>query len=70
MFLFIGIINIPSRIIFGIVADRKIMTAFNINTICFGLCAIINFFYFVLNNFGLQIVYAVVSAIGMGKSVK
>jgi hypothetical protein len=63
---FKGIVNIPSRIIFGIIADRKWITAFNINTMCFALLAVINFFYFLLNSLGFQVFYAIVFAIGMG----
>jgi hypothetical protein len=62
----LGGANIPARILFGIIADRKWITAFNINTICFALLAVINFFYFLLNSFFAQIFYAVVFAIGMG----
>ena len=63
---FEGIINIPSRIIFGIVADRKWISAFNINTMCFALLAVINFFYFIFNSFSFHVFYAIVFAIGMG----
>jgi len=60
----IGIVNIPARMLFGAIADRKWISAFNLNTFSFILCAGINLVYFSLNNEWLQITYSVVFAIG------
>lgn len=61
----IGIVNIPARIAFGIVADRKWISAFNLNTVSFLIVALSNWFFFVLTNFWSQAIYAVTFAIGI-----
>jgi hypothetical protein len=57
-----------SRVLFGIVADRKLLSAFNLNTISYILLAVINMLMFSFRSFELQIVYGVFYGIGAGES--
>jgi hypothetical protein len=63
----LGIVNIPARIILGMIADRKIMSAYNLNTLSYVLLAAINLLMFAMQTLELQIIFAVVFGIGAGK---
>ena len=62
-----GIVNIPARIFFGFVADRKIITAVNLNTMCVLIGSVPLFSMFILQKaYWSQLVFAVVFALGIG----
>ena len=60
-----GIANIPMRIFFGFMCDKKFMKAINMNTLCLLLAIFSLFSYFFLTNFALQIGFAIVFSIPM-----
>jgi predicted MFS family arabinose efflux permease len=62
----IGIVNIPARLGFGFLADRKILSAVNLNFLCIIIATIPVWLYGLMNTFALQIVFAVFFAIGIG----
>ncbi len=67
----IGILNIPFRLIFGWVADRRFITPLNLNTLCV-ITATVPFFFYkeVLSNYEWgQYTFACVFAIGIGKEM-
>jgi hypothetical protein len=57
-----------SRIIFGIISDRKLVSAFNLNTISYIMVAVINLLMGSFKLLELQIVYAVFYGIGAGRN--
>ena len=62
----IGAVNIPVRIIFGFVADQKIITAVNLNTGSVFVSTVPLFFYIIMQYFyWSQILFSVVFAIGI-----
>ena len=61
----IGIVNIPGRLVFGFLADRRYLSSINLNTIATGIIAIIVLIYFSFTSFGTQIFFAIIFAIGM-----
>lgn len=67
MFAFEGIVNIPFRMLYGLVADRKIISAINLNTIACLIATIPFFFYWRLTTFYTQAVFSVAFAVGVGK---
>lgn len=50
----IGIVNIPMRILFGIICDRKIIKPIHMNTVCIFFAAGSMYSYFYLTNFHSQ----------------
>ena len=62
LFSIIGIVNIPFRITFGFLADRKYVSAVTMNTICFFVATLCLFSYYFLNKFWMQAVFAVLFA--------
>jgi predicted MFS family arabinose efflux permease len=65
----IGITNIPFRMLFGLIADRKLVSAINLNTISVAIATAPLFLYSVLQKeYWSQIVFVIVFAIGMGKT--
>ena len=64
----IGIVNIPARMIYGIIADRQFISAINLNTFAVVLATIPLMFYFLLKTTYLtQILFVSVWAVGIGK---
>ena len=64
----IGIVNIPFRMLFGFLADRRFITPINLNTMAVFVATVPLFFYqFMQYNFGTQVVFVVLFAIGIGK---
>ena len=61
-----GIVNIPSRILIGTIADRKIITAVDLNTVFMLLGTIAIGAYYFLTSFWTQIAFAVVYAVAIG----
>ena len=59
----IGIVNIPMRIIFGFIVDRRIIRAIHMNTVCVFIASISLYSYYFLTNFPSQAVFAVFFAI-------
>jgi predicted MFS family arabinose efflux permease len=61
----IGIVNIPFRMLFGMIADRKILSAVNLNTLCVS-CVTLSLFLFPLlkSEYKYLIGFAVMFAIG------
>ena len=64
-----GLVNIPGRIIFGILADKTSIAAVDMNTLCSLLMTITYLVYFFLNEFWMQIIYAIVYAVAMGMNI-
>lgn len=65
----IGIVNIPARMAYGFVADRRFILPINLNTFSVIVGTVPLFFYFQLQlAFWSQIVFSVLFAIGIGKS--
>ena len=61
----IGIVNIPVRMLFGLVADRKIIAPINLNTMSVMVATAPLFFYFALTTFSTQAIFSVMFAIGI-----
>jgi MFS family permease len=61
----IGIVNIPVRIIFGFLADRKFVSAINMNTLCTLTACLILFTFYALTTFWMQACFAVLFAIAI-----
>ena len=59
----IGIANIPSRILFGLLADQKLTKSINLNTICTLLVAVSLFLYLPLVSFWSQACFSVLFAV-------
>lgn len=64
----IGIVNIPMRLFFGFVADRKILTAVNLNTIAIAIASISVWIIGFLTTFPGQIAFGVIFAFGTAGS--
>jgi predicted MFS family arabinose efflux permease len=67
----IGILQIPFRLIFGWVADRRFISPLNLNTLCVIIATVPFFFYkevFSNDEWG-QYTFAVAFAIGCGKEM-
>lgn len=65
----IGIVNIPARMLYGFIADRRIILPINLNTFSVIVGTLPLFFYFKLQAaFWSQIFFAVAFAIGIGKT--
>lgn len=63
----IGIVNIPARMAYGFVADRRFIAPINLNTFSVVLGTLPLFFYFKLQvAFWSQILFSVLFAIGIG----
>lgn len=60
-----GILNIPMRILFGFLCDKKLIAPISMNTICLFLAMISLFSYYFLISFPLQIGFAFVFSIPM-----
>ena len=57
--------------LFGIIADRKIVSAVNLNTFCVSIATLPLFLFFKLKqDYVTQIVFSVLFAIGIGKQLK
>ncbi len=64
----IGIVNIPFRMIFGFVADRKFISAINLNTISVLISTVPLFFIEVfIKAYWSYLIFVILFAIGMGK---
>jgi sugar phosphate permease len=61
----IGIVNIPGRITFGFVADRKFIKAINMNTICISVATACLFVFYQLKSFWWQAGFAVLYGTAM-----
>lgn len=61
----IGMTNIPIRIFFGFLSDRKFLQAIHMNSFCLLLASVLLFGYFFLHTFELQIVFGFLFAIPM-----
>ncbi|RNA36815.1 monocarboxylate transporter 2 [Brachionus plicatilis] len=59
----IGMANIPIRILFGFLCDRKLLRAIHMNSFCLLLAAVLLFSYNYLNSFMLQIVFGFLFAL-------
>lgn len=65
----IGIVNIPARMAYGFIADRRFISPINLNTLSVAIGTIPLYFYFMLQyNFWTQATFAVFFAIGIGKT--
>ena len=63
----VGIVNIPARLAYGFLADRRFVSAVNLNTISSFIAMMALFFYFKLQfTFWSQVTFAVFFAIGLG----
>lgn len=63
----VGIVNIPARLAYGFLADRRFVSAVNLNTISSFIAMMALFFYFKLQfTFWSQVIFAVFFAIGLG----
>lgn len=61
----IGIVNIPFRILFGMIADRKILSAINLNTFCVSVLTLALFLFpWLKTDYYYLIGFAVLFAIG------
>lgn len=64
----IGIVNIPARMLYGFVADRRFVSAINLNTFAVVLGTVPLFIFTLLvKTYWSQVVFAIVFAIGIGK---
>lgn len=64
----IGIINIPARMLYGIIADRQFVSAINLNTFAVALATVPLVFYYLLKRTYLtQVLFVSVWAVGIGK---
>lgn len=62
----IGIVNIPARMLFGFIADRKIISAINLNTFSVLVSTVPLFLYIILQHaYWSQILFAVFFAFGI-----
>jgi len=61
----IGIFNIPFRVMFGFLADRKFITAVDMNTACILIGSATMFSFFFLTQFWELVIFAVVFAFAM-----
>ena len=59
----IGIVNIPFRMFYGFLADRKVMSATNLNTLAVIICTVPFFIYHFLDSFETQLIFAVATGI-------
>jgi predicted MFS family arabinose efflux permease len=66
----IGIVNIPVRILFGFLVDKKIASAINMNTVCTLTACLTLFTYYALDTFMLQAGFAVLFAISIGENLR
>lgn len=65
----IGIVNIPARMIYGFIADRRYIAPINLNTFSVLVATVPLFFYFTLQKtFITQIIFSIAFAIGIGKN--
>lgn len=65
----IGIVNIPARMAYGFIADRRFILPINLNTFSVVVGTVPLFFYFKLQlAFWSQVVFAIAFAIGIGKN--
>ena len=64
--MFKGIVNIPARLIFGFLADKRSLSPVNLNTLCVVLATATLWSYAFLTTFYTQIGFAVAFAIGIG----
>jgi predicted MFS family arabinose efflux permease len=63
----IGIVNIPFRMLFGLVADRKIISAVNLNTMCVLISFLsLAFFEVLLKAYWSCVLFSTLFAIGIG----
>ena len=62
-----GIVNIPSRLGFGFIADRGFIAAIDLNTFAVGLYTAVVLAYFMFTTFISQLVFAAIFALGIGK---
>lgn len=62
----IGIVNIPFRMLFGLVADKRYITPVNLNTLAVIICTVPLFFYELLqHSFWSQAVFSFFFAVGI-----
>jgi MFS family permease len=61
----IGIVNIPSRIIFGLLADRNFLSAISMNSICTLTACATLFTFYALTTFWMQACFAVLFAVAI-----
>lgn len=61
----IGIVNIPARILFGLIADKKFFSTLHLNSISLAFCTLTNLIQNFLYNEPLQYLYSIMYAIGM-----
>ncbi|RMZ94913.1 monocarboxylate transporter 2-like, partial [Brachionus plicatilis] len=62
----IGLVNIPSRLGFGFLADIRFISPINLNTMCVILACGSLWSYFLLNTYALQLLFAVLFGTGIG----
>ena len=66
----IGIVNIPFRMMFGFIADRKIISAVNLNTICISIAFVgLLFCEVLLKAYWSCVLFSTLFAIGIGKII-
>lgn len=64
----VGIVNIPMRMLFGFVADRRFITPINLNSFSIAVSTVGLFFYFKLQYaYWSNVVFAILLAIGIGE---
>jgi hypothetical protein len=70
--LILGIVNIPARILYGIISDRKIISAVNLNTFAVTVATVPLFLYpHVLSlTYVGAVIFVVLFAIGIGELQK
>ncbi|RNA00648.1 monocarboxylate transporter 2 [Brachionus plicatilis] len=61
----IGMANIPIRVLFGFLCDRKFLRAIHMNSFCLLVATILLFGYYYLNDFKLQIIFGLFFALPM-----
>lgn len=65
----IGIVNIPARLAYGFLADRRFISPVNLNSVAALIATIPLYFYFKLQvTFSLQVLFSIFFAIGTGNS--
>jgi len=63
----VGIVNIPTRMLFGFIADRRFISPINLNTFSISVSTIALFLYFKLQLvYWSQVIFAILLAIGIG----
>jgi hypothetical protein len=66
MMLYQGIVNIPSRLIFGSIADRKYLSAINFNNIAVAIAVLSLWLFPFLKTFWGLVIFGALYATGIG----